>query len=97
MAIKNTIYATADFLVSGIGWDEAPYEATVHATLETSGAFDYGNGTCMGLKWSDQPRTKWYDTRYCKVNKENFTRFAKSQLESEVLDTIKVEVIDEWR
>lgn len=89
------IYATADYRLSGTGYDDQPYETTVHATLEKSGAFDYGNGTCMSLKWADEPRAHWFDTRYCKVSAKNFTEFAKEEIEARVLDTITVEVIKE--
>lgn len=89
----SEIYATANFRLSGEGNDGEPYEATVEATLEKSGAFDYGNGTCMILKWSTRNRPEYFDTRYSKVSAKNFTEFAKEQIEAMVLDTIKVETI----
>jgi hypothetical protein len=88
-----TIYAEANYRVYGTGYDGKPYETTVHATLEKSGAFEYGNGTCMVLKWADQPAPHLYDTRYCDVSAENFTEFARRELEAQTLDTIHVEVI----
>ena len=87
------IYAEANFKVSGMVNNGKPYEATVKATLEKSGAFEYGNGTCMVLEWSDRKTPNLYDTRYCKVSAENFTQFAKEELEAQVIDTFKVEVI----
>lgn len=89
------IYAEADFRVHGTGYDGNPYETTVHATLEKSGAFDYGNGTCMSLKWADQKMTHWYDTRYSNVSPDNFAEFAKAELEAQTLDTIQVDIIGE--
>lgn len=86
-------YATADFRVHGTGWNGEPYEATVHAELRESAAFQYGNQTCMSLKWSDRPRADVYDTRYSKVSAKNFTEFAKAELDAQTLDTITVEVI----
>lgn len=90
---KEIIYATADFRVHGLGYDKKPYETTVHATLEKSGAFDYGNGTCMVFKWADSPMPHCYDTRYCDVTPQNFTEFAKEELEAQTLDTIMVDVL----
>ena len=90
---KEIIYATADFRVHGLGFNKKPFDATVHATLEKSGAFDYGNGTCMVFQWSNSPISDCYDTRYCKVTAENFTEFAKEELEAQTLDTIMVDVL----
>lgn len=84
--------ATADYRIYGKGYDGADVDETVHAELRESGAFKYGNGTCMVLKWS-YGHTDSFDTRYEKVNVWNFTEFAKKVIESRVLDTIKVEVI----
>ena len=89
----NEIYATANFRLNGTDYDGKPYEATVEATLEKSGAFDYGNGTCMILKWSTRERPELFDTRYAKVSARNFSEFAREQLEAMTIDTIKVEEI----
>ena len=90
---ENKALATANFRVSGTGNNGKPYSATITATLEKSGAFAYGNGTCMILRWSDRRMSDLYDTRYSAVSPKNFTKFAKEQIESMVLDTITVEVI----
>lgn len=43
-------------------------ECTYTMTLEKSGAFEYGNGTCMTLKCEVNGKrcmNQYYDTRYC--------------------------------
>ena len=88
----SKVLATADYRISGTGYDGKPLDETVHAELRESGAFQYGNGTCMVLEWSYGHRES-FDTRYEKVNVWNFKEFAKKVIEDRVLDTIKVEVI----
>ena len=60
------VIATEKYLVKVDG-DEYLYTMT----LEKSGAFDYGNGTCMGVECRENKEggkrfmTQGYDTRYC--------------------------------
>lgn len=90
MATEKAL-ATADFRVHGEGWN-GPFDETVHAELLKSGAFDYGNGTCMVFEWSNG-NTQSYDTRYENVTPENFAVFVKKVLNASTKDTIKADLI----
>lgn len=88
--------AVADFRLSGAGWEGKPVDETVHAELHKSGAFQYGNQTCMILTWNARKgmnRTEVYDTRYENVTSRTFKKFAQKALENMVMETIKVEAI----
>lgn len=87
----SEILASANYRLKGTGHNGGLVDETVKATLQKSGAFDYGNGTCMILEWSDRKSKDLYDTRYSKVTPKNFSEFAKKQIEMMVLDTITVE------
>lgn len=89
----ENVLATADFKLHGTTIGGNPYSATVHATLEKSAAFKYGNGTCAVFEWSDNPIPQSIDTRYIKVSPENFAAFAKGHLETWCAPTITVEPI----
>ena len=86
------VLATADFHLTGKGWEDEPIDEIVHAELAVSGAYKYGNQTCMALIWKNG-NIDSYDTRYERVSPANFTEFAKKLLEDRVMDTIKVEVV----
>lgn len=90
---KEQPMAKAVFKVGGEGHN-GHYEATVTATLEKSGAFAYGNGTCMVFEWSDRKQPDLFDTRYCSVSSKNFTEFAKAELRARLLDSIEIETIE---
>ena len=50
------------------------YNRTFTATLQKSGAFEYGNGTMVAIEWGAMangrtPEEKLLDTRYCKIEK----------------------------
>lgn len=88
--------ATADYRLTGTGWNETPIDETVHAELHKSGAFQYGNQTCMVLTWNARKgmnRTEVYDTRYERVTSRTFKQYALKALQNMVMDTVKVEVI----
>lgn len=86
------VLATADFHLTGTGWNGKPVDETVHATLAVSGASQYGNQTCMAFEWSNTD-PEYFDTRYDRVSPETFTEFAKEVLEDRLLKTVKVEVM----
>ena len=86
------ILATADFHLTGKGWNDHPVDEKVHAELAVSGAFQYGNQTCMAFFW-ENGNIESYDTRYERVSPKNFTEFAKKLLEGMVMETVKVTVI----
>lgn len=90
--MSTEIIATADFKLSGAGWDGLPVNYEVHASLFKSGAFEYGNGTGMAFEWNNGNR-ETFDTRYNRVNAENFTQFAYEVLRSRTMETINVEVV----
>lgn len=88
--------AIADYRLTGTGWNGTPVNETVHAELQKSGAFQYGNQTYMVLTWNARKgmnRTEVYDTRYERVTSRTFKQFALKVLQGMVMDTIKVEVI----
>ena len=88
--------ATADFRLTGTGWNDAPVDETVHAELHASGAFQYGNQTCMILTWNARKgwnRTEMYDARYEKVSPQTFKEFAREALQNMVMKTITVSAI----
>lgn len=87
------ILATADFHLYGYGWNGKPYDGTVHAELAVSGAFQYGNQTCMSFEYSDDRPDDTFDTRYENVTPETFTEFAKKVLRRQVMDSIAIEVM----
>ncbi len=88
--------AQADYRLQGTGWEGTPIDETVHAELHVSGAFQYGNQTCMVLIWNARKgmnRTEVYDTRYEKVSPQTFKKFALEALQGMVMDTITVSAI----
>lgn len=87
------ILATADFHLFGYGWNGKPYDGTVHAELAVSGAFQYGNQTCMSFEYSDDRPEDTFDTRYEDVTPETFTAFAQKVLRGQVMDSIAIEVM----
>lgn len=86
------ILATADFHLTGKGWEDRSVDEKVHAELYFSGAFQYGNQTGMMLQWGNGNK-EFYDTRYEKVSPKTFKEYAKSVLEGMVMKTVKVELI----
>lgn len=86
------VLATADFKIYGMGY-AFPVDTTAHAELSVSGAFDYGNGTCMCIQYKNSPVPDVYDTRYSDVTPETFTEFAKGVLKENLCKTLTVEVI----
>lgn len=87
------VLATADFHLTGKGWEDAPVDETIHAELYVSGAFQYGNQTGVSLEWANGT-VDTYDTRYSNVTPENFREFAKALLENRVMSSIDVEAIE---
>ena len=84
--------ATADFRLTGTGWNGKPVDDKIHAVLEVSGASAYGNRTCMAFEW-ENGHEDVFDTRYDPVTPENFTEFAKKVLEDRVVKTVTVETV----
>lgn len=89
----SEIIAQAKYRLHGTDHKGKPYETTVKATLEKSGAFEYGNGTMMVLEWENGNKPNIFDTRYSVGITKNFVEFARQQIDAMTLDTIKVEVI----
>ena len=89
--IEGDVLAEADFRITGKDSRGDAFADTVHAELCVSGAFQYGNGTCMVFRWGTG-HVDSFDTRYDKVSPENFTGFAKEVLEGRLVKTVKVEV-----
>lgn len=88
--------AIADYRLTGTGWNGTHVDETVHAELHKSGAFQYGNQTCMVLTWNARKgmgRTEVYDTRYERVTPRTFKQYALKALQGMVMDTVKVEVV----
>ena len=83
------VIAQADFRVYGKGWNDALVDDTVHATLEVSGATQYGNGTCMAFEWSNG-NVDSYDTRYEQVTPDTFGNFALDVLRNYVMKSLLV-------
>lgn len=95
MAKENAL-ATADFRVYGIRQDFGNGEeidTTVHLELHPSGAFDYGNKTCMIVKWRDSIE-QLYDTRYEKVSAKTFKQYALKFVENHMAAGLKAEPIE---
>ena len=93
---EERILATADFHLTGTGYDNSVIDEVVHAELLVSGASQYGNQTCMTFEWinrHDCGRFESFDTRYERVSPENFKKFAKNVLKNRILKTVKVEEI----
>ena len=88
---KDEVLATADYRIHGEGWN-GPIDMTVHAELLKSGAFDYGNGTCTVLEYSNG-QIESFDTRYENVNPKNFSEFAFKVLRANTMDRIAVECL----
>lgn len=88
------ILASAKFRLHGITLDGDPYDVTVVATLEKSGAFSYGNGTLTVFRYSDDMLPKSIDTRYAtNLSPKTFVQFAKKVLEDWCAPTIMVDVV----
>lgn len=88
------ILATADFRLTGKAWNDRPVDEKVHAELAVSGAFQYGNQTCMAFIW-ENGNIDSFDTRYERVSPKNFKQFALEVLKGMTADTINVEAITE--
>lgn len=86
------VLATADFHLTGTGYKGVPIDEKVHAELSVSGAFEYGNRTCMSFEW-ENGNVDGYDTRYNKVSPKTFKEFAREVLDNRTMDTVKVEII----
>lgn len=96
MSEEKKPLAVADFRLTGTGWNDSPVDETVHAELHKSGAFQYGNQTCMVLTWNARKgfnRTEVYDTRYENVTSRTFKEFAQKALQNMVMRTITVTAI----
>ena len=87
------ILATADFNLFGFGWNGKPYEGTVHAEFAVSGAFQYGNKTCMRFTYDDGRPEDIFDTRYEDVTPDTFKAFAQKVLRRQVLDSIAIQAM----
>lgn len=87
--------AEADFKLGGTGYNGRPIDETVHAELHKSGAFQYGNGTCMTFEWSNG-NVDSFDTRYEKVTPDTFTDFAGKVLRGRVMDTVTIEAVKRY-
>lgn len=87
------ILATADFRLFWTGWGGKPYEGTVHAELAVSGAFQYGNQTCMSFEYSDDRPDDVFDTRYENVTPETFKEFAQKVLRGQIIKSIEIEAL----
>lgn len=88
--------ATADFRVYGTRQDFLKGEevdTTVHFELHPSGAFDYGNKTCMIMKWKGCSE-QLYDTRYEKVSVKTFKQYALKFLQNYIAKGLKAEPIE---
>jgi len=88
----GTVLATADFKLGGTGYNGREIDDEVHAELLVSGAFDYGNCTCMSFTWRNSKQEEGFDTRYSKVSPDTFTEFALEVLKNHVMETVTVEI-----
>lgn len=96
MSEEKKPLAVADFHLTGTGWSGRTVDETVHAELHKSGAFQYGNQTCMVLTWNARKgfgRTEVYDTRYENVTSKTFKEFALKALQGMVMETVTVTAI----
>ena len=85
--------AQAHFKVYGEGWD-GPVDTECHLYLLESGAFAYGNQTCMVMQWDVKEwQDQTFDTRYEKVSVKTFKEYAYKFLSDYVKDTLTVEAI----
>ena len=75
--IEEGALAKVKFKVAGTRDDGEEINTTAELELHESGAFDYGNGTCMLMKFEGGD-VHMYDTRYEKVSAENFTEYAQN-------------------
>ena len=78
--MENNIIATENFIL--VDGDE---KHEIRLELSKSGAFDYGNGTCMGLYLDGKFRDA-YDTRYnsgCNTP-EKFHKWSMEFIENEM-------------
>lgn len=92
--MKDKVFATADFRVYGMSkFTKKPVDTTVHFVLLESGGFDYGNGTCMIMKFKDADE-HLYDTRYEKGIKLHFKEYAFEFIKNYIADTLTAEPID---
>ena len=75
--IEKGALASARFKVTGKReFDGEEINTTAELELHESGAFDYGNGTCLLMKFEGGD-VQLYDTRYEKVSAETFKEYAQ--------------------
>lgn len=92
--MANEILAKEVFRTYGKTVDGRDYDGTVITTLRVSGAFQYGNQTCMVWEWSDGNNMS-FDTRYEKVSAKTFKAFAEKALRNYCAPSIAIECITE--
>ena len=85
------VLATAKLHLTGTGWDDQKIDEYVNATLEVSGAFQYGNQTCMAFEW-ENGNVESFDTRYEHVTPDTFAEFARRVLDDRTMKTVQVEI-----
>ena len=91
---RENALAEARFKVSGNRkFDGERIETEVYLGLFKSGAFDYGNRTCMIMKFRDSAE-QLFDTRYEKVSVKTFKKYAKEFLKNYVAEGLEIEPID---
>lgn len=85
--------AEATFRITGkCKYTGREVDTTVHALLIKGGGFDYGNGTCMVFE-HDNGNDEVFDTRYERVNKDNFTEFALGVLRDRMQEQLTIETL----
>ncbi len=89
------VFAKADFVRKGKGWNGKHFEDKVHAELIKSGAFEYGNGTSMVFEY-ENGNEECFDTRYCNVTPENFAQFAYDELRARTIETIDIYTVTDY-
>ena len=91
--IEKGALATATFKVTGKReFDGEEIDTKVTLELHDSGAFDYGNETCMLMQFEGSD-VHCFDTRYEKVTVDTFTEYAEEFINNYIAKGYKAELI----
>ena len=89
--------ATADYRVHGTiteGFFKGKeFDKKVHFELHKSGAFEYGNQTCMIMQFEGS-EPQMFDTRYEKVSAKSFGEYTQEFIYTQIAEGLKAEPIE---
>lgn len=94
MAAENKVLDSASFRVYGKDELLGELDTKAHLKLLKSGAFDYGNGTCVVMEWEMEGTIpQLFDTRYEKGITKDFKKWALDFIQRYIRPELTAEII----